>query len=137
MLYLGDNCGEIVTDKIFIREIKRQFPQINCFYAVKGFAVLNDVTMSDADMINMYEVATVISNGSKAAGTVLNDVSNDFKMIFDNADVIISKGQGNFESLYPINKENLFFLLIAKCSVIAKLFNVPVMSAICMKNRGL
>lgn len=137
LLYLGDNCGEIVTDKIFICEIKRQFPQLNCYYAVKGFAILNDVTMSDADMINMHEVATVISNGDKAAGTVLNDVSDDFKMIFDNADVIISKGQGNFESLYPMNKENLFFLLMAKCSVIAKLFNVSPMSAVCMKNRGL
>lgn len=134
LLYLGDNCGEIVTDKIFIQEIKRQFPQIHCYYAVRGFAILNDVTMFDADMVNMHEVATVVSNGSKAAGTVLDDVCDEFKTIFNNADVIISKGQGNFESLHPINKENLFFLLMAKCSVIAKIFNVLPKSIICMKN---
>lgn len=134
LLYLGDNCGEIVTDKIFIQEIKRQFPQIHCTYAVRGFAILNDATMYDADIINMHEAADVISNGSKAAGTVLEDVNDDFKTTFNNADVIISKGQGNYESLYPTTKENLFFLLVAKCPVIAKLFNVPQMSKVCMKN---
>ncbi len=134
LLYWGDNCGEIVTDKIFIQEIKRQFPQIHFTYAVRGFAVLNDVTMYDADTINMHEAATVISNGSKAAGTVLEEVDDKFKTVFNNADIIISKGQGNYESLHPIERENLFFLLMAKCPVIAKLFNVPSMSALCMKN---
>lgn len=136
LLYLGDNCGEIVTDKIFIQEIKRQFPQINCYYAVRGFAVLNDVTTFDADMINMHEAATVISNGSKAAGTVLSDINEELKNIYSAADVVIAKGQGNFESLHPTDKENLFFLLIAKCPVIAKIFDVPVKATICMKNKG-
>lgn len=134
LLYLGDNCGEIVTDKIFIQEIKRQFPQIHCTYAVRGFAVLNDVTMYDANLIHMHEAATVISNGSKAAGTVLEEVDDEFKTAFTEADVIISKGQGNYESLHPTAKENIFFLLMAKCPAIAKLLNVPQTSAVCMKN---
>ena len=135
LLYLGDNCGEIVTDKLFIQEIRRQFPALNVYYAVKGQAVLNDVTMMDAEIAGMSEAATVIRNGGKAAGTVLSEVSDEFRKIFDSADVIISKGQGNFEGLWPLEtrKDGIFFLLMAKCISIAKIFGVEPMSLICRR----
>lgn len=135
LLYLGDNCGEIVTDKLFIQEMKRQFPALKVYYAVKGQAVLNDVTHMDAQIAGMAEVAEVISNGGKAAGTVLSEVSDEFKAVFDAADVIISKGQGNFEGLWPLEskKDGIFFLLMAKCISIAKIFGVEQMSLICKR----
>ena len=131
VLYIGDNSGEIALDKIFIQVIKELFPRVCCTYAVRGYAVLNDVTLTDAEAVNMSETAEVISNGSKAAGTVLSTVSAEFLERFNNADVIIAKGQGNFESLYPCDSPNLFYLLMAKCPAIASIFGVKPMTLIC------
>lgn len=133
LLYIGDNSGEIALDKIFIHVIKQLFAGISCTYAVRGHAVLNDVTMLDAEAVNMKEAAEVISNGSKAAGTVLSTVSAEFLELYNSADVIIAKGQGNFESLHPCDNPNLFYLLMAKCPAIAAIFNVKPMTLICKR----
>lgn len=133
LLYIGDNSGEIALDKIFIQVIKELFAGISCTYTVRGHAVLNDVTMLDAEAVDMAEVADVIPNGSKAAGTVLSTVSAEFLELYNSADVIIAKGQGNFESLYPSDKPNLFYLLMAKCPAIASIFGVEPMTLICKR----
>lgn len=134
LLYIGDNCGEIVLDKLFIEEMTNQFPQLNIVFSVRGKPVLNDVTIEDAQEVNMMEFATVIDDGNGAPGTVLDQVSDEFKKVFHEADVVIAKGQGNFESLFGANKQVLFFLFMAKCSVVANLLNVPRMKCICMQN---
>lgn len=134
LLYLGDNCGEIVLDKIFISYLKRANPELKVFFGVRGRPIINDVTVEDAEMVGMQEVAEVISNGDGSLGTVMDKVSDSFLEIFNQADVVIAKGQGNYESLSEVNKENLFFLLMAKCNLVAKDLKVKKQQIVCVKN---
>ena len=120
ILYLGDNAGEIVFDKLFIETIMPN----NVIYAVKGSATLNDATIEDAKAIGMDKVVDVISNGYNAPSTVLHKCSKEFLKIFNSADIIISKGQGNLEGLIYENDPRIFFLLMVKCDVIAEVLNV-------------
>jgi uncharacterized protein with ATP-grasp and redox domains len=115
ILYLGDNAGEIVFDRLFIECM----PYENVTYVVRGAPVINDVTHTDAQEVNMCDLVTVIDNGSDAPGTILEDCSQQFRERFSSADVIIAKGQGNYETLSDVNK-NIFFLFQAKCPVIAR-----------------
>ena len=114
ILYLADNTGEIVFDRLLIE----QLPAGRVTLAVRGGPVLNDATMADAQAVGMDEIAEVIDNGSDAPGTVLCDCSRAFQDSFKRADVVIAKGQGNFETLKDVSA-NIFFLLKIKCSVVA------------------
>jgi uncharacterized protein with ATP-grasp and redox domains len=134
VLYLCDNAGEIVFDKLLIEQLKRAFPQIEPTFAVKGKAVLNDATRTDALEGGLDSVARVIDNGDGAPGTVLRRTSEAFQAEFAAADIVISKGQGNFESLNNVEKENLFFLFMAKCNSICQVVDAPKMSIICLKS---
>lgn len=135
LLYLGDNCGEIVLDKIFIDEIKKHNQKLKVFYGVRGKPIVNDVTIEDAEMIKMNESAEVVSNGDGGLGTVLKNSSEEFKKIYDAANIVICKGQGNYESLLESAKDNLYFLFMAKCEIVADPLNIDNMSIVCMKNR--
>lgn len=131
LLYLGDNCGEIVIDKIFIEYINAIFPNIKVYYGVRGEAIVNDVTVEDADMVQMQEVAEVISNGDGSLGTVIEKTSTVFRDVFYKADVVIAKGQGNYESLSEIDRNHIFFLFMAKCDAVASSLNVANLSILC------
>ncbi|HBX52531.1 MAG TPA: hypothetical protein DEH02_15820 [Bacteroidales bacterium] len=120
ILYLGDNAGEIVFDKLFIETIHNR----NVCFVVKGSPIINDVTMDDAYEVNMHDVADVISNGYDAPSTVLKKSSLLFQEMFKSADLIISKGQGNLEGLLNENDSRIFFLLTVKCEVIAESIGV-------------
>lgn len=120
ILYLGDNCGEIVFDKLFIETMKHQ----NITFAVRGEPIINDATREDADQVGIDKVCRVISNGFDAPSTLIEFCSDQFAQAYNNADLIISKGQGNFEGLMDNSHPNTFFLLIAKCDPIAKLLGV-------------
>ena len=113
VLYLGDNAGESVFDKLLIEELGK--PVI---YVVRDGPVINDVTMEDAVESGIDQVAEIISSGSPAPATVLSLCNDQFLKHFANADMIISKGQGNYESLSGVNR-SIFFLLKAKCHLIA------------------
>jgi len=115
ILYLGDNAGEIVFDRLFIEQI----PHDRLTYVVRGAPIINDVTIKDAQEVNMYELVDVIDNGSDAPGTILDDCSQEFRDRFESADLIIAKGQGNYETLSEVPKK-IFFLLQVKCPVIAR-----------------
>lgn len=115
ILYLGDNAGEIVFDRLFIE----QMPYEKVTYVVRGSPIINDVTIKDAQEVNMYDLVEVIDNGSDAPGTILEDCSQEFQERFESADLIIAKGQGNYETLSDVNKR-IFFLLQVKCPVIAR-----------------
>ncbi|MEQ8962743.1 MAG: ARMT1-like domain-containing protein [Coleofasciculus sp. C2-GNP5-27] len=121
ILYLGDNAGEIVCDRLLIEQLPRQ----KVTYVVRGNPVLNDATIVDAEFVGMSEIVTVIDNGSDAPGTILAECSEAFRDRFNAADLIVAKGQGNYESLNDTHKP-IFFLLRAKCPVIAKDLNCPV-----------
>ena len=131
LLYLGDNCGEIVIDKLFIEYINVIFPNIKVYYGVRGEAIVNDVTVEDADMVQMQEAAEVISNGDGSLGTVIEKTSPVFRDVFYKADVIIAKGQGNYESLSEIDRNDIFFLFMAKCDAVASSLNVANLSILC------
>lgn len=119
ILYLADNAGEVVFDRILIEEIIRLDSIKKIIYAVKEKPVINDALIDDAIACGVNTVAEVISSGSDAPGTVLSLCSNEFLSTYRKADMIISKGQGNFEALSRANRP-VFFLFIAKCPVIAK-----------------
>ena len=114
ILYLGDNAGESVFDRILIEEINK--PVI---FAVREIPVINDCIIEDAIASGIDKVAKIISSGSTAPATILNLCNPEFLKIFNNADLIISKGQGNYEGLSEVNRP-IYFLLKAKCHVIAK-----------------
>lgn len=120
VLYLADNCGEMVFDKLFIETIMHP----NLIYAVRGEPVINDVTLEDAKYVGMELVADVISNGYDAPSTLLDHCSSEFLEVFNRADVIISKGQGNLEGLLGNTTKDIYFLLMVKCEVIADVLGV-------------
>lgn len=120
ILYLGDNAGEIVFDKLFIRTMDHN----NVTFAVRGRPVLNDATKEDAHFINMYDTAKVISNGYDAPSTIVGKSSEEFRSHFKSASLIISKGQGNLEGLLQLNDKRIFFLLMVKCDVMAEFLKV-------------
>jgi uncharacterized protein with ATP-grasp and redox domains len=134
LLYIGDNCGEIVIDKMFIRKIKQLYQNLHVTYGVRGQAIVNDVTIEDAKDVNMKDVAEIISNGDGSLGTVLSRTSAQFQNVFSDSDVIIAKGQGNFEGLSDMVDRHIFFLFMAKCDLVAELVGVEKMSIVCMEN---
>jgi len=117
ILFLGDNTGEIVLDRLLV-EALRQVSSAEITFVVRGAPVLNDATEDDARFVGMEKLARVVGNASDAPGTVLAEVCPEVREAFHSADVIISKGQGNFETL---NEEpgNIYFLFKVKCAVVA------------------
>lgn len=131
ILYLADNAGEIVFDRILIEQI---LPQ-KLTLAVRGAPVINDATIKDAEMVGLTEMVEVIDNGSDAPGTILEDCSPEFQERFHGADLIIAKGQGNFETLSE-TPANIFFLFKAKCFVIAAHADVPLGAQVLLPARN-
>ena len=120
IIYLGDNCGEIVFDRILIEQIiLMKGTAENLTFVVRGEPIINDITMVDAEATGMTGLLRVIDNGQGYPGTVLSECSDKFLKGFNEADLVISKGQGNYETLSNVEK-NIYFLLKAKCNVVAE-----------------
>lgn len=113
VLYIGDNAGECVFDRILIEEMKKPVK-----YIVRDMPIINDAIYEDAVQAGIDKVATILSSGTDAPGTILNTCSSEFKELYDNSKFIISKGQGNYEALSS-ERRPIFFLLKTKCHVIA------------------
>ena len=135
LLVLGDNCGEIAMDKLLIETIKGLYPDIRVQYSVRGMPTVNDVSREDAAQVGMEEVAEVIDNGDGLLTTLLYRTSAEFNRAFEAADVVICKGMGNYEGLYFCDRPNLFFLLIAKCEVVARMAGAPKGSILCIQRK--
>ena len=120
ILYIADNAGEIVFDKLFLE----QLPLDKITYSVRGSYVLNDALMEDAEMVGITKMLPVISSGANYPGTILQDCSKEFVRVFNESDLIISKGQGNYETLSDVDK-NIMFMLRIKCPVVARDINHP------------
>ncbi|WP_313578241.1 damage-control phosphatase ARMT1 family protein [Lacrimispora sp.] len=123
MVYLTDNCGEIVLDKILLCQIKEQFPKLDICIIVRGKPVINDATMEDAEMTGLSGQFKVIGSGSGIGGTSIPDLSSEARERLLSADLIISKGQGNYESLYGCGL-NIFYLFLCKCDWFVAMFGV-------------
>jgi uncharacterized protein with ATP-grasp and redox domains len=130
ILYLADNAGEIVFDRLLIEAL----PTEKITVAVRGSPVINDATMADAETAGIPQIAPVIANGSDAPGTLLAECSEEFRYWFNRADLIIAKGQGNYETLSAISK-NVIFLLTVKCPVIAAEISAPVGSLVITRGK--
>ena len=115
ILYLADNAGEVVFDRIFIEELKNK----EIIYAVRDKPIINDALLEDAIFCGIHKYARIVSSGCDAPGVVLDLCSSEFLKIYRDAEFIISKGQGNFEALAD-EKRPIFFLFKAKCPVVAK-----------------
>ena len=120
VLYLGDNAGEIVFDKLFIQHLNHP----NLTYVVRGNPIINDVTFEDAEQVGMQDVCRVISNGHDAPSTLVDNCSEEFQELYTKATVVISKGQGNFEGLLNEKRKSLYFMLMAKCDIMAEMLGV-------------
>ncbi len=114
ILVIGDNAGETVFDRLFIELIDG--PEL--YYGVRGAPVLNDAVESDAIEAGIEASARIVSSGSTVPGTLLSDVSDEFSALFDSADVVIAKGQGNFETLDK-SPRPVYHLFKAKCKAVA------------------
>ncbi len=135
ILYIGDNSGEIVFDKLFIQEILRHYPTAHIIFAVRGGPIINDATMDDARVSGLDAVVPVITT-SQSPGVLLDESSAEFKTEFQEAVLILVKGQGNFEALAEPNlptKAHVYFLLKAKCGVMEEIFGKPIGSLIVKK----
>ena len=126
-LLLADNCGEIVLDKLFIEQLRLQFPSIHVSVMVRGEEVLNDATEEDAIYVGINKVADIISNGLPIAGTVYDMLPPAAKQAFDNVDVILSKGQGNYETLNG-RGYHIFYAFLCKCDLFMSRFSVPMLT---------
>ncbi len=133
LLYLGDNCGEIVFDKIFIEYLLKEFPDLIIRYGVRGGPIINDVTRFDAAETGLDKIVEIIDNGNNCPGTILSETSEEFRRIFYEADTVISKGQGNYESLNDVDRQDVYLLFMAKCEPVASSLGVETMSLICVE----
>lgn len=134
LLYIGDNCGEICLDLLLIKKIRSINPSLKIYFATRGEAVVNDSIEADAYRVGMQEYATIISNGDCSLGTVLERTSDAFFNVYQKSDLIIAKGQANYESLSE-QKKNIYFLLMVKCQVIAEYLHVLEKTFVCLKNQ--
>lgn len=120
ILYLADNGGEIVFDKLLIKKIKEDY-DLNIILALKDGPILNDALLEDAKDLNIDEYATLMTTGSRSVGVVNDYISDKLHALLDEVDLIISKGMGNYEGLTEMHiKSPVYFLLTAKCNAIAK-----------------
>jgi len=135
ILYIGDNVGETVFDCILLEQIKRIFPEKEIIYAVREKPIINDALTEDAVKAGIDNFAEIISSGSEVPGTIIPLCSTPFIDIFKKADLVISKGQGNYETLSD-EKRPIFFLFMAKCPVIARDVNCEVGEIILVRNHN-
>ncbi|MFX1365406.1 MAG: DUF89 domain-containing protein [Promethearchaeota archaeon] len=128
LLIIGDNCGEIVFDKLLIAVIQRHFPNLKITYSVRGAPIINDVTIEDAKFVGITELVQVIES-SDSPGVDINTSPEEFKKIFfKEKGVILSKGQGNFECIHGMNipQKDVYYLLQAKCKLMERIFGVKI-----------
>ena len=128
-LLIADNCGEIVLDKLFLEQLHTVFPKMAMSVMVRGAEVLNDVTLENAKYAGIDQLASLVSNGSSVAGTIYGMLQEEAKEAIDSADVILAKGQGNYESLCGQGR-HIFYSLLCKCRLFTDRFDVPELTGV-------
>lgn len=136
LVFLTDNCGEIVLDKLLLETIQKTAPHVECTIIVRGEPVLNDATVEDALQVGIDSCGKVIPNGTNIAGTYIPWLSAEAKQAMDEADILIAKGQGNFESLHGCGL-NLYYLFLCKCQWFMERFGLPQYSGVFINEKDL
>jgi len=131
IIVFGDNAGEIVLDTLLVKAIGKDLVT----YVVRGEPIINDATIADAQISGMTDICNVVENGMGFPGTILEALPKQLQNDFHHADVIIAKGQGNFETMCKLQHKNLFFLLKIKCPILSHSIGFPVNSLI-LKKQG-
>ena len=133
-LLISDNCGEIVLDRLLLEQLHKRFPSLGMKVLVRGKEVLNDVTEEDARYVGIDCYAKIVSNGMPIAGTIYALMPPDAKAALDEADIILAKGQGNYESLTGEGR-HVFFSFLCKCDLFTDRFNVPKLAGIFIEEK--
>ncbi len=134
-LLIADNCGEIVLDKLLLEQLKRRFPGLLFQVLVRGGEVLNDVTPRDAEYVGIGSAAEILSNGAAIAGTVYEMLPEPARQALDQADVILAKGQGNYESLSGTGRR-IYYAFLCKCDLFIRRFGVPPLTGMLVEEWG-
>lgn len=129
LIYITDNCGEVVCDRLTVEEIRKYFPKLKITVMVRGRAALNDATMEDAEQVGFFRVAEVVDNGCGVAGTPLAYIGEKAADLLKHADVILAKGQGNFETMHGCGL-NIYYSFLCKCDWFQRRFSME-------KNKGM
>ncbi|MBD3790340.1 MAG: DUF89 family protein [Campylobacterales bacterium] len=127
LVIIGDNVGEHIFDKLMIEMIKKHY-DLAVYYFVRGKPIINDITVDEADILKPF--ATIIDTGVETPGYDITLSNETAQAIFERADIILSKGMGNFESLYGSVERPIYFLFVVKCNVVAEAIGQDVKSMI-------
>lgn len=136
LVYITDNCGEIVLDKLAIKILKETYPDLDITVLVRGYPVINDATMEDAEEIGLTDLVKVIDNGSNVAGTWIPGINQAARELLENADMIIAKGQGNFETMNDCGL-NVYYLFLCKCDLFQRRFHAQNLQGMFLNERRL
>lgn len=131
VLVIGDNVGEHIFDYMFMETLKELFPHANYSYMVRGNPIINDVTLKEANEAGFDKLCNLVDSGVNTPGFVYERANSDSQKLFDSADLVISKGMGNYECLTPARREGICFLLKVKCQVVANSLNKEVGDIVC------
>lgn len=136
LVYLTDNCGEVVLDKMAVKILKEQYPNLDITVIVRGYPVVNDATMEDAEEIGLTDLVKVIGNGSNVGGTWIPGINSESRELLYDADLIIAKGQGNFETLNDCGL-NIYYLFLCKCDLFQRRFHAENLQGMFLNERRL
>lgn len=135
LLMIADNAGEIVTDLVLMEQLKKEYPGLRLVYGVRGDNAQNDATREDAAYTGMDRLAEIIDNGTNIPGTELAYCPEEFLKEFWGADVVISKGQANFECLLGCGA-NVYYLFLCKCDLLRRVLKVPMFTRMFVNDRS-
>ena len=134
-LLLADNCGEIVLDRLFLEVLHEQYPDLRLYVMVRGGEIVNDATLEDAIYAGVDRLATLLTNGAPLAGTVRSLLEEASAQILEEADVILAKGQGNYESLWGEGL-HIYYAFLCKCERFTQRFGVPALTGVLVEETG-
>jgi hypothetical protein len=135
LLLVGDNAGETVFDRVLLEVVGELYPEVERFVSVRGGPTINDATARDAEAAGLDRVATVVSTGVDLPGLVPERSSDEMRRLLEEADVVVAKGQGNYETLSGAGRE-LFFILAVKCGVISEALRLPKGASVLLHHPG-
>ena len=131
LLYIGDNVGEHIFDFLAIKTLKQKYPKLKIYFMVRGSYIINDVTFENTKDLDFSKYCEVIDSKVPTPGFVYDLASKESQELFDKADVVITKGMGNYECLTPTHRKNLAYLLKVKCNVVASHINLQLGDLVC------
>ncbi|WP_151899580.1 damage-control phosphatase ARMT1 family protein [Sulfurimonas hydrogeniphila] len=131
IVILGDNVGEHIFDYLFIETLQELYPKLTCTYMVRGNPIINDVTCKEAKEAGFEKLCNLVDSGVNTPGFVYERAAKEAQKLFDEADLVISKGMGNYECLSPSHRDNICFLLKVKCNVVANSLGKEVGDIVC------